>query len=68
MKSILMIGKEKMMIECRDLIVNDSLKKLEEIIPDDKDYCRYLLNDISHRVNFIIERLAHSESERFKTT
>lgn len=55
-----------MMIECKDALVNDSLRELNELIPDDKDYCRYLLNDIATRVNFIIERLAHSEAERFK--
>lgn len=55
-----------MMIECKDLIVEDSLRELEKLIPDDKDYCRYLLNDISTRVNYIIERLGHAEAERFK--
>lgn len=55
-----------MMNKCKDVIVNDSLRRLDELIPDDKDYCRYLLNDIVTRVNYIIDRLGHSEAERFK--
>lgn len=55
-----------MMNKCKDVIVNDSLRRLDELIPDDKDYCRYLLNDIATRVNYIIDRLGHSEAERFK--
>lgn len=55
-----------MIIKCKDEDINGYLEEIRNIIPDDVAYATYMLQEIATRVNYIIDRLGHSEAERFK--
>lgn len=55
-----------MIIKCKDEDINGYLEEIRNIIPDDAAYATYMLQEIASRVNYIIDRLGHSEAERFK--